>query len=566
MADTRGKYSTADIDPVASPPPARGRYSTADIGVSDSIPGMERLGGSAPGPVALPPLRPVDARNPVQKTAGALWDWTGKPIMDIMGGASRDPERGRIALETAKRLGSGIVNEPLRIIGKEKDAIKDMVTAVRPGTRSEVRPKAFRSSLSNAIQAVPLFGPGIAQAGTEYSQDKPAEATGHVLAMLSPEIAREASPLAESGIGRLNDITPAEVAAATGRATTTGLKNTGKVIRGGSTGAWEAVPKAKTGVPAATLGALGYLYGGRQGALVGTAAGMVPSLIGGAWKGIKGEFTEPVMPRPNMPAPPVKFRPTPAEPAPPTYPVPKTTWRSWDTGEPPAPPPAPRPVKPPGVTWRTWDKEQPPKPTKPFPVPPVSWRKAPAESAEAASETAGGMPKDVTDAQVEAYLENLKRQQRPPREPGGKSGMPPGPEGEGTNPLVTPESERVIHPNPLETLKPKPPLETPEELAAGKAEKATGEGGPGGRLYSAHKSPREELTSMIHANAMEMEFPGSPAGQRFKWTPVAKEIYGVNSWGGLSEAQMSSLNEFFLEHKRPPTAADVTSGAFRKVK
>jgi hypothetical protein len=144
----------------------------------------------AAGPKPTEPPKHT-AGDYIWDAAKAAWEWTGKPVMDLMGGASRDPERGKKAIETAKGLAMGIVNEPARI----SDALTKTGAAMVKG---DVGGSAYELA-----GAMPIFGPMVHQITDDVSRGDYGAAVGHAGAVLAPGAKKPVTAAVRKTAGKL---------------------------------------------------------------------------------------------------------------------------------------------------------------------------------------------------------------------------------------------------------------------------------------------------------------------------------------------------------------------------
>jgi hypothetical protein len=78
-----------------------------------------------------------------------------------------------------------------------------------------------------------------------------------------------------------------------------------------------------------------------------------------------------------------------------------------------------------------------------------------------------------------------------------------------------------------------------------------------------HSANHTDLLRQIHANARELDLPGSPPGANGHAviSKAAKDIYGVNSLSELPYEKLLELNEALLRTKGIPEAGATNSNA-----
>lgn len=128
----------------------------------------------------------VDQPSALQRGVSAFWEFTGKPIMDLMAGASRNPEKAAQAEQNFKNLVHGIANEPQRVV----DELGKAGNAFMKGDIS--------GGLRHTGGAVPLVGGPALQVADDIDKGKIPEAIGHSLGMIAPFAA---GPVLEAGQG-----------------------------------------------------------------------------------------------------------------------------------------------------------------------------------------------------------------------------------------------------------------------------------------------------------------------------------------------------------------------------
>lgn len=134
-------------------------------------PGAPKIAALQPGAPAPP--------GTATRVGKAFWEGIGgKLMMDLMGGASRDPERARIARETAKGLAQSVAAEPGRVWGELSHLGQAMVN---------LDPKAI---LYRTGTAVPFLGAQAQQASEEFERGDIEAGTGHALALAAPLVTK----------------------------------------------------------------------------------------------------------------------------------------------------------------------------------------------------------------------------------------------------------------------------------------------------------------------------------------------------------------------------------------
>lgn len=207
-----------------------------------------------------------DEPSALSKAGSSFWDWTGKPIADIIAGSGRDPARAKIAGDTLRRLIHGIVNEPDRI----RTAITNSLNDFNNGDA--------KATLHSAVEAIPFVGPGINQTAEEWASGKPAEAVGHTAALIAPRFLHDTGPAIAEAVGP-----PLETA--------------GAALKGAASGATEMMPITVRGhtvnvpaiIPAAAAGGVAASATGLPRSL-GVAAGAAVPIVKGAAKGARASI------------------------------------------------------------------------------------------------------------------------------------------------------------------------------------------------------------------------------------------------------------------------------------
>lgn len=191
-----------------TPPPLPSGYSLDD---PPPLPAGYSLDAAAPANVLDDPRNrfvgtsngiPVYAAqsSPITKAAGAWWEGIGgKALFDIMGGASRDPERAQKALETVKALITGFAGEPGRVWSELGATGQAMVQANLP------------SVAYHLAGAVPLFGAGAQQVAKDIEQGGYAEALGHTAALATPFLRNAVGPELETAAAAVRARLPESV-------------------------------------------------------------------------------------------------------------------------------------------------------------------------------------------------------------------------------------------------------------------------------------------------------------------------------------------------------------------
>ena len=128
-----------------------------------------------PGAPKIARLQP-EAPGAVATAGKTYWETIGgKLLMDLMGGASRDPERARIAKETLTGLVQGLVNEPARIQEEARKADALLDKGAPPGRAAY-----------HMAGTLPLVGPAIQQVAGAVGEGEWAKATGATGALVTP--------------------------------------------------------------------------------------------------------------------------------------------------------------------------------------------------------------------------------------------------------------------------------------------------------------------------------------------------------------------------------------------
>lgn len=134
---------------------------------------------------APPPTEPKSEPGTLSKLGSAFWEGIGgKAVVDLLGGASRDPERAKKAKETAMGIVESLRAEPGRVmdeLGKSGEAM----------VRGDVADAA-----SHLGGAVPLVGGPALQVQHDFENADYSTGFGHALAMLLPFASRNAGPVA----------------------------------------------------------------------------------------------------------------------------------------------------------------------------------------------------------------------------------------------------------------------------------------------------------------------------------------------------------------------------------
>lgn len=187
----QGQYTSADIE--TPPPAAKGKYTISDI------------------------EQPRTMMDSVSDAAHALYEGSGaKTLMDLMGGASRDPEAAKKSIETAKGIIKGLAGEPSRISGELTKTGESMMHGDIP------------ASLYHLAGSVPLVGAGAQQVGQDVGKGDYAKGFGHALGLLAPFLvpagaakAAEAAPAAAELAGKTGAAVKGAVQGAANELTTT---------------------------------------------------------------------------------------------------------------------------------------------------------------------------------------------------------------------------------------------------------------------------------------------------------------------------------------------------------
>lgn len=217
-------------------------------------------------------------------------------------------------------------------------------------TKEAIANKDYSTAFGTALSAmIPGSGDEAVVAGEEFGSGNTGAGAAHSLIALAPFLYRPAV-----------QATP-RVARPVGRAVTT----TGKAIQGGTLGGLEAFLDAKkTGAPALIGSGLGWLMGGREGAMYGGALGAAPSTIRGVYRGARTAISPELPAGSPTPFGPFKTNPATARKmefggsAPPTYNppgtnIPRGKWTPKPEAAPtPSQPKAPDPFKPNPATSR----------------------------------------------------------------------------------------------------------------------------------------------------------------------------------------------------------------------
>jgi hypothetical protein len=126
------------------------------------------------GAVSSTPAAPKES-HPLADLGNAFWEGIGgKALMDVMGGASRTPEASKKAIDTAKAMVQGVVNEPARVWGELSETGKSLVNG-------DPRAAAY-----HAAGAVPIVGAPAQQVSQDFSNGDYAKGFGHALGLLLP--------------------------------------------------------------------------------------------------------------------------------------------------------------------------------------------------------------------------------------------------------------------------------------------------------------------------------------------------------------------------------------------
>jgi hypothetical protein len=202
--------------------------------------GQPSGGSAAPAATAGPKLSIVESRavpprpappepSVPQRVASAFWESSGKPFWDMLMGASRDPEKAKIAEQTFKQMVTGLIHEPERIAGEWSKAGTSFLSGDIPG------------GLRHTMGITPIVGGQLLQVGRDVDKGDYASAVGHSLGLVLPFAAEPVAGAVGEGVAR-----GAEA-----------VKST--QVGAGVAGAAAEMAKAVPGVPAAA--AEGAIYG-----------------------------------------------------------------------------------------------------------------------------------------------------------------------------------------------------------------------------------------------------------------------------------------------------------------
>lgn len=125
---------------------------------------------------------PLDSHEGPAKTEGALsrlgssfWEGIGgKAVMDILGGASRDPARAKKTMEAAKGIVNALANEPSRVLSELSKSGDAMIHGKIP------------DAMSHLGQSVPIVGAAAGQVQHDFENNDYASGFGHALGLLLP--------------------------------------------------------------------------------------------------------------------------------------------------------------------------------------------------------------------------------------------------------------------------------------------------------------------------------------------------------------------------------------------
>lgn len=219
-----------------------------------------------------------DDRTPLQRGVHAFWEFTGKPIWDMMQGASRDPEKAKQAEETFKNLVHGVVNEPHRVL-------EELGNAGNAFMRGDIA-----QGVRHTAGAVPLVGGNALQVAKDIDEGKVSEAIGHSVGMIAPFAAGPVAEAAGPPLETAGNVLKAGVKASAPDVTSGALK------AGAGLAASEIIP-ASAGPLRYVAGAAPVYAGARQ-----IARGLEKGIEAG--KGVLREKAgPPEAPAPEAPAP-----------------------------------------------------------------------------------------------------------------------------------------------------------------------------------------------------------------------------------------------------------------------
>lgn len=155
MGEPWEKYQVTPAAPAATPAAPAGPWS--------------KYGGEAAA------AKPRTAWDSLSDFGGSFWEGVGgKALSDIVMGASRNPEAGKKAVDTAKALVQGMANEPARIWGQLSETGKSML-------HGDVAGAAY-----HAAGSVPLVGAPAQQVAHDFDNGDYAKGFGHALGLLLP--------------------------------------------------------------------------------------------------------------------------------------------------------------------------------------------------------------------------------------------------------------------------------------------------------------------------------------------------------------------------------------------
>lgn len=119
----------------------------------------------------------------VSDAGKAFWEGIGgQQVMDMLGGASRDPARAQKAKETFQGVVQGLANEPSRVWEELKQSGAAMTRGDVPGAAQHMG------------GAVPILGAPAEQVAQDVGEGHYARGVGHGVALLAPFVAPELLP------------------------------------------------------------------------------------------------------------------------------------------------------------------------------------------------------------------------------------------------------------------------------------------------------------------------------------------------------------------------------------
>jgi len=152
------------------------------------------------GRLSIVKSEPLEQPSALSRLGSAFWEGSGgKAMMDLLGGASRNPELAKKSLDTAKSFVDSLKNEPARVWSELSQTGQAMTHGDVSGTASHLG------------GAVPFVGSGALQVQHDFENKDYASGFGHAMALLLPFAAKgtgAASRLAESA-GAAVDAVPA---------------------------------------------------------------------------------------------------------------------------------------------------------------------------------------------------------------------------------------------------------------------------------------------------------------------------------------------------------------------